>query len=141
MYAPTPAPHIGFMEWWIAACKLGENPWFTTFLVVIIVDLATGFLKGFFKGSDEKVNSTTGRQGLIKHTVIAGIAVIFYPLVDCWGLATFANGFLMFFIGQYGISIVENLGIMAMPLPNWLTGNLEKLRNRGNGGNGNESKE
>ncbi|WP_166806613.1 phage holin family protein [Companilactobacillus zhachilii] len=140
MYAPTPAPHIGLMQWWIAAEKLVENPWFTTFLLVIIVDLATGFLKGFFKGADEKVNSTTGRQGLIKHTVIAGIAVIFYPLVDCWGLANFANGFLMFFIGQYGISIVENLGIMGIPLPNWLTGNLEKLANRGGRVNDKNSK-
>lgn len=130
MYAPTTAPHIGFMEWWVAAKKLTENPWFTTFIIIILVDLATGFLKGFFKSSNERVNSTTGRQGLIKHTVIAGIAVIFYPLVDCWGLANYANLFLMFFISQYGISIVENLGIIGIPLPNWITDNLEKLRNR-----------
>lgn len=130
-YAPQPTPHFGFMEWWLAAEKLVENPWFLTFIIIILVDLATGFLKGFFRNSNERLNSTTGRQGLIKHTVIAGIGVIFYPLVDCWGLANFANLFLMFFIGQYGISIVENLGIMGIPLPNWITDNLEKLRNRG----------
>lgn len=128
---PQAAPHIGFVEWWLAAGKLTENPWFTTFIIIILVDLTTGFLKGFFKNSKERVNSTTGRQGLIKHTVIAGIAVIFYPLVDCWGLANYANLFLMFFIGQYGISIVENLGIMGIPLPKWITENLEKLRNNG----------
>lgn len=131
MYQPQPAPHIGLMEWWVAAEKLTENPWFTTFIIIILVDLATGFLKGFFKNANEKVNSTVGREGLIKHTVIASMAVIFYPLVDCWGLSNYANLFLMFFIGQYGISIVENLGIMGIPLPNWLTGNLEKLANRG----------
>ncbi|PMD70244.1 phage holin family protein [Companilactobacillus nuruki] len=128
----VPQPHVGLVEWWIAASKLAENAWFITFITVILVDLATGFTKGFFKSSNTKVNSTIGREGLIKHTVIAGIATIFYPLVDCWGLASLANLFLMFFIGQYGISIVENLGAMGIPLPRWVTDSLEKLRDRGN---------
>lgn len=126
-----PEPHIGFLEWWISAGKLTENPWFTTFIFIILVDLFTGFLKGFFKHSKVKVNSTTGREGLIKHTVIAMMGVIFYPLLDCWGLTEYANMFLLFFIGEYGISIVENLGIMGIPLPNWITNNLEKLKDSG----------
>lgn len=121
------APKIGLAEWWIAANQLSENPWFTTFLMIIVVDLTTGFLKGFFRHSKQKVNSTVGREGLIRHFTIVGIATIFYPLVSSWGLAEYANMFLAFFIGQYGISIVENLGEMGIPIPKWLVRRLSKL--------------
>ncbi|WP_334328458.1 phage holin family protein [Companilactobacillus sp. HBUAS59699] len=123
----APIPKLGLTEWWIAANQLSENPWFTTFLMIIIVDLTTGFLKGFFKHSKQKVNSTVGREGLIRHFTIVGIATIFYPLVASWGLSEYANMFLAFFIGQYGISIVENLGEMGIPIPKWLVKRLSKL--------------
>ncbi|KAE9560630.1 phage holin family protein [Companilactobacillus bobalius] len=58
------------------------------------------------------------------------MAGTFYPLVDCCKLVDLIFQCLTNFTGQYGISIVENLGIMGIPLPNWITDNLEKLRNR-----------
>lgn len=43
---------------------------------------------------------------------------------------------LMFFIGNEGLSVLENLGLMGVPYPRFLREALEALRDRGDGGAG-----
>jgi len=38
----------------------------------------------------------------------------------------------MFFYGNEGLSIVENLGIMGFPLPDFVREKFEHLKDRGN---------
>jgi toxin secretion/phage lysis holin len=40
-----------------------------------------------------------------------------------------------FYIGREGLSVVENLGIIGVPMPEWLKGVLEQVAARGKGGN------
>lgn len=123
----TPPVHAGILEWNICVEKLSENSWFFAFFVVIIIDLLTGAAKCWYKNSKIKASSTIGRKGLITHFVTLFTWVIVYPLLDSWGLSSGANIVLMFFIYQYILSIIENLGQMGVKLPPYLMSRLEKL--------------
>jgi len=131
MYTHVPPIHFGFAEYWQSAMTLQHNQWFMTIVIVIFVDMITGFSKGFFKNSKKKLDSTTGFQKAIKHIIVIMVVLFLYPLLDVWGLQFIGNGFIIFFIGEYGISITENFGAMGIPFPKFVTEKLEKLKESG----------
>lgn len=52
---------------------------------------------------------------------------ILYPYLDIYGLSGMADTLLIFYILFYAISIVENLGEMGIPIPEWLRKYIYKL--------------
>ena len=88
------------------------------FTIVMIVDLVTGMIKPYYaKKTTRKTNSSVGIPGIIKHTVIYLVVVIAYPYLYTIGASTMATTFLIAWIYQYLISIVENWTEMGWWLP------------------------
>lgn len=123
----NPPLHAGFFEWSAHAQLLKENPWFFAFAVVMAIDLFTGTTKCWYKNSKTKASSTVGRKGLVTHFTIFVVWVVVYPLLDSWGLADFENVGLLFFIYQYILSSIENLGEMGVKIPPYFMSRLDKL--------------
>jgi len=48
---------------------------------------------------------------------------------------------ILFFIGNEGLSLLENIGLMGVPYPAFLKRALDALRQQGDKGNGAEDKE
>ena len=46
---------------------------------------------------------------------------------------------ILFFIGNEGISFLENLGLMGVPFPEFLQKALEALQEKGNAGEGGQA--
>lgn len=111
--------------------NLATNAYIHLFFVLILIDLASGLGKGILT----KVgNSTIGLNGLIRHALIILIVIavaIYFPV---FGLEKYATWFIMFFILQYLISIVENLGELGVPLPEYVKDALSKLNEKANKG-------
>lgn len=100
-------------------------------LIVIVIDYITGVMSAIY---NKKLNSTIGLKGILKkfsYLIIVSLSVILDRIVgDTGAIRTLI---IYFFVANDGISIVENIGKMGVPLPKKLTEVLEQLRNKGDG--------
>lgn len=98
-------------------------------LIVIVIDYITGVISAIY---NKKLNSTIGLKGILKkfsYLIIVSLSVILDRIVgDTGAIRTIV---IYFFVANDGISIVENIGKMGVPLPKKLTEVLEQLRNKG----------
>lgn len=98
-------------------------------LIVIVIDYITGVISAIY---NKKLNSTIGLKGILKkfsYLIIVSLSVILDRIVgDTGAIRTLI---IYFFVANDGISIVENIGKMDVPLPKKLTEVLEQLRNKG----------
>lgn len=81
---------------------------------VLILDLVTGVAKAV---KEKKINSTIGLNGLIRHCIIALIILLISIYLPAMGLEGYALTGILFFIGQYLFSLVENLGTIGIIVP------------------------
>lgn len=98
----------------------------TILLVVMILDFITGIMKGAYLG---KLRSAVGYKGLLKKGGIF-IVIILANLLDVLtgsGMPVFRTMAVFFFIGNEGISIIENLGQMGVKIPKGLAKKFEQL--------------
>lgn len=104
--------------------KLIDNPVFFAFFLIVLIDILTGFLKSLV---NKKTASDKGIGGLIKHSTLLLVVCMLYPFCDIYGAGGMADTLLIFYILFYGISIIENLGQMGIPIPEWLKKYIYKL--------------
>lgn len=117
--------------------KLIDNPVFFAFFLIILADILTGFLKSLV---NKKTESGKGIGGLIKHSTLLLVVCMLYPFCDIYGASGMADTLLIFYILFYGISIIENLGQMGIPIPEWLKKYIYKLSDEYREGNNDEQK-
>lgn len=100
-------------------------------LIVIVIDYITGVISAIY---NKKLNSTIGLKGILKkfsYLIIVSLSVILDRIVgDTGAIRTLI---IYFFVANDGISIVENIGKMGVPLPKKLTEVLEQLKSKGDG--------
>lgn len=117
--------------------KLIDNPVFFAFFLIVITDILTGFLKSLVT---KKTESGKGIGGLIKHSTLLLVVCMLYPFCDIYGASGMADTLLIFYILFYGISIIENLGQMGIPIPEWLKKYIYKLSDEYREGKNDEQK-
>ena len=117
--------------------KLIDNPVFFAFFLMVLIDILTGFLKSLVS---KKTTSSKGIGGLIKHSTLLLVVCMLYPFCDIYGASGMADTLLIFYILFYAISIVENLGEMGIPVPEWLKKYIYKLSDEYKEGKNNEQK-
>lgn len=123
---------------------------FTELVVVLallmLFDYVTGVLAAYFK---KELSSWKGLQGILKKfsfmlLVVLGFLIDFVVsyLAEKVGLQFTTNGFFglattCWLIGTEGLSILENLGVIGLPIPPFLKPALSKLKDTANeiGGN------
>ena len=97
---------------------------------LMVVDYATGVLGAF---RTKTINSEIMFWGGIRKGVIflvVAMAVLLDQLIGN-DAPIFRMLALYFYIGREGLSIVENLGILGVPLPSWIRKVLEQLKEKG----------
>lgn len=106
-----------------------NSPYFIGLVVLIILD----FILGTFRSLLAKdLNSSVGLKGLIKHTSVFIIVVIVSEICFVTGYPELATAFQLFYVWEYAISIVENLAILNIPLPEWVLVRLTDLERKVN---------
>ena len=103
-------------------------------LVIMGIDYITGIMiaavwKKSAKSDSGAVDSRAGFKGLCRKVAIllfVLIAVQLDSVMNTDGVARTAV--ILFFIGNEGISVIENMGIMGVPLPSAITKAFEQLR-------------
>ena len=98
----------------------------------IVLDFTTGLIKAWHNG---EVSSTKSRKGLVKKTMFLSMILIGHWLdkasliPDNTGMS-FRTLVLVFIIANEGISILENISEMGVPIPGFLRKVFERLDNK-----------
>lgn len=92
---------------------------------LIVIDIFSGFVKGF---AGKQANSTKGLLGIVKHFLVILLVYTFYPYLILLDAKPIAVAFVLFFVGAYGISVVENYGQLGLPMPSFVKAYFEKLK-------------
>lgn len=104
--------------------NLSLDPFINVFLSMLVLDLITGMAKAVKR---KVANSTIGLNGLIRHAIIVFIVLMGAVYMPIFGLEVYVPYFVGYFILQYVISVIENLGVIGVPLPKSLKEIIYKL--------------
>lgn len=121
LVAGLPPYHLQYLQHFEG---MADNRLIWLFVWVVIIDIITGFAKSLVT---HHTTSSKGTSGLIKHGVLLLVMLTLYPLLDTNGMKSAADTFVTFYVLFYAVSIVENLGQMGLPIPDWLKKYIYKL--------------
>lgn len=107
----------------------------TTLLICMIVDYVTGLIiAGVFGKSNKSetgaLDSKAGWRGLCRKCMTMVFVLIAYRLDLVLGTAYIRDAVVIGFICNEVISIIENAGIMGVPMPKALTKAVELLKSK-----------
>ena len=108
-----------------------NNQYLYVLLFFIIFDILTGTLKAF---STNTVYSKINKHGITNHITIFLFCFFFSWIFSIFDVNEYSNILIMFYIGSYGLSIIENVGQMGLPLPKWLVDKFTELQDETNRG-------
>ena len=94
-------------------------------LVFIIFDFITGTLKSF---SNSTVYSKINKKGITSHITVFLFCIFFSWVFNIFKVSEYSKVLIMFYIVSYGLSIIENIGKMGIPLPKWLVEKFKVLQ-------------
>lgn len=113
-------------------------------VALMAFDYLTGFLVAAVwhrsaKSSSGSLDSKASFKGLVRKGMILLLVWLGVLLDDALGVAYIRTAVVLFFIGNEGLSLLENLGLMGVPYPDFMKRALEALRDQGNEGSNNEN--
>ena len=122
------------------ACMIGSfDLIFQILCILIVADYVTGLMKG---AKNEGLSSDIGRRGLNKKAAILIIILLGHQVDRIMGLPSpmIRTACITFYIANEGISIMENLKTLGVPLPEFLIKTLKIWKEESSKGNIKESK-
>lgn len=108
-------------------------------VALMVADYMTGVLVAAVwhnsnKSQSGALDSKAGFKGLLKKCMILLLVWIGVLLDQAMGTNYIRTAVVLFFIGNEGISLLENLGLMGVPYPAFLRKALEALHDQGDKG-------
>ena len=108
-----------------------ENKFLYVLFAFIMFDIITGTLKAF---STNTVYSKINKQGITSHITIFLFCIFFTWVFYFFDVDEYSKILIMFYIVSYGLSIIENLSLMGLPIPQWLKEKFKVLQDETNTG-------
>lgn len=111
-----------FFTYLFGSCDLALQ----VLIVFMILDYGTGVLYAYLT---DQLNSEVGFKGLVKKCMILVVLIIGVMLDRIVGNGTWVFRTLVayFYIANEGISLLENVGNIGIPIPNKIRNALEQL--------------
>lgn len=127
---------IGIVGGWIASMLGGWDSALVTLLIFMAVDYVTGLIvAGVFHKSQKSesgaLESRAGWKGLCRKGATLLVVLVAYRLDIVIGSDYIRNAVIIAFIANETISIVENAGLMGVPIPAAITKAIEILKEKG----------
>ena len=129
---------LGTIGSFIASLFGGWSMDLRTLLIFMVVDYVSGLiLAGVFKKSEKTksgaLSSNVGFKGLCKKIGILFCVLIAYRLDISIGTAYIRTAVIIAFIANEAVSIVENVGLMGVPIPPAILKAIDVLKNKKDG--------
>lgn len=97
----------------------------TVLCVFMCIDIITGVMKGAITGG---LKSSIGWKGMLRKGAIMLVIILAHMLdLMVGGLPVFRTMATYFYVGNEGISILENLGKIGVPIPKGITKYIKQL--------------
>ncbi len=127
---------IGVIGGWIASMLGGWDSALATLLIFMAVDYVTGLIvAGVFHRSQKSesgaLESRAGWKGLCRKGATLLVVLVAYRLDIVIGSDYIRNAVIIAFIANETISIIENAGLMGVPIPAIITKAIEVLKEKG----------
>jgi len=112
-------------------------------LQVLVAMMAADYITGILvaalwkksnKSETGALDSKAGFKGLCKKCVILLLIWIAALLDQTLGVTYTRMAVILFFVGNEGLSLLENMGLMGVPYPAFLKNALEALKDKGDQG-------
>lgn len=126
---------IGLAGAFIASLYGGWSQGMTTLIMFMAIDYIMGLLvAGIWhkskKTEDGRLESRAGWKGLVRKGVTMLIVLVAARLDMTIGTTVIRDTAVIGFVANEGISIIENAGLMGVPLPAVIVNALEVLKNQ-----------
>ena len=126
---------IGFIGSLIASQFGGWDAALSTLILFMAVDYITGLVvAGVFhaspKSKDGALESRAGWKGLCRKGVTLLVVLVACHLDTVMGSNFIRDATVIAFIANETLSIIENAGLMGVPIPKALTGAIEILKQK-----------
>ena len=118
----------GFVGWFLG----GVDGFLYALLVFVVVDYLTGLMAAYIQ---KKISSEVGFRGICRKVAIfclVGIAHILDVQVSKTG-SVLRTAIVFFYLSNEGISILENITVIGLPVPQKLKDVLEQIREKDGG--------
>ena len=124
---------------WVANALGGWDASMQVVVALMVADYLTGVLVAAVwqrsnKSASGALDSKAGFKGILKKCAILLLVWIGVLLDNATGVNYIRMAVVLFFVGNEGISLLENLGLMGVPFPAFLKRALEALRDQGDKG-------
>ena len=121
----------------------GVDKMLTALIAFMVVDYITGFAVAFVfhkstKTKNGGASSLAGFKGIVKKMCILLLVGLAHELDYIMGVDYIRALAILFFVGNEGLSVLENVGLMGVPYPEFLKKALEAIKDKGNRGDVNE---
>ena len=96
-------------------------------IVFVVVDYLTGVMVAIL---NQKLSSTVGFHGIIKKVVIFFLVAVGH-IIDAYVIqngSVIRTAVIFFYLSNEGISILENVSLLGLPVPQKLKDVLEQLK-------------
>jgi toxin secretion/phage lysis holin len=113
----------------VAITELMHSMIFWIFISLIVIDVLAGKAKAL---KFQVLDSSVGLNGTLKHVIVILIVVGISVFSRIAGLPEFSVGVKLFFAFDYATSIIENLDVLGIPLPDVLTQYFNRIRSEYN---------
>ena len=112
----------GVIAYWLG----GLDEILICLMALIVIDYITGVLSAIHS---QTLNSDTGYKGIIKKVAILLVVAVSFVIEKATGSEFLIREItIMFFIANEGLSILENVAEIGIPLPKQLIAILEQLK-------------
>lgn len=113
----------------------------TTLMIFMLIDYITGLVcAGVFHKSQKSesgaLESKASFKGLCRKGVVMLIVLMGHRIDLAIGATYVRDAVCIAFIANETISIIENAGLMGIPIPEIITKSIEILKKKGEGNNG-----
>ena len=100
---------------------------FHILLIIIFLDILTGYAKAI---KTKSLNSKIGTNGIIRHIIVLIIQTIVGIYSRVLGFEFISYTLAIFFVGNYGLSFLENLDAIGVPFPKEFRAYFEQMRSK-----------
>lgn len=137
---------VGVIGGIIASVFGGWDAGFSTLLIFMAFDYASGIaVAGIFKNSPKSQNgslkSEIGFKGICRKGMILVFVLVAYRLDLMLGTSYIRDMVVIAFITNELISLVENAGLMGIPIPSVISKSIDILTKKSEGGFEDEHRE
>ena len=126
---------IGMVGAAVSTMLGGWSEALTTLLICMVIDYITGLVvAGVFHNSPKTatgaLESNAGLKGLFRKAVMLLFVLIGHRLDVAVGTTYIRDAVCIAFISNEVISLVENAGLMGVPIPEVITNAIDVLKNK-----------